>query len=62
MRNAYRVLVGIPEEKGQLGKWEDYAEMNDKDIEGRTWPGFILSHCRGHWLALTNTAMGFLIP
>jgi hypothetical protein len=44
MRNTYRILVGIPEEKKPRRRWEDNFEMYLKGIrregvDGSNWIG-----------------------
>lgn len=45
-RNAYRILVGKPEEKKPLGRFgcrlKENIEMNLKKQDGRVWNGLIL--------------------
>jgi hypothetical protein len=65
-RNAYRILVGKPEGKRQLGRprrgWEDNIKMDLKEIG---WGGmdFIdLAQDRDQWRALVNTVMNLRVP
>jgi hypothetical protein len=43
--NAYKILVGKPEGKGQLGRpkhrWLDNIRMGLREIEWKVWTGFI---------------------
>jgi hypothetical protein len=45
LRNAYSILVGVPEGKRQIGRprrrWEDNMRTDLREIGGNTWIGFI---------------------
>jgi hypothetical protein len=45
MRNAYKILIGIPERKRPLGRpnyrWKDNIRVNLKEIGLEVWTGFI---------------------
>jgi hypothetical protein len=45
MGNAYKILVGNPEEKRPLGRhkysWEDNIKMDIREIGGKVWTEFI---------------------
>jgi hypothetical protein len=65
-RNAYRILVGKPEEKRPLGRsrrrWVDNIKM---DLRERGWDDIDwidLAEDRNQWRALVNTAMNFWVP
>jgi hypothetical protein len=65
-RNAYRILVGKPEEKSPLGRprrrWVDNIKTDLRQIE---WDGMDrtnLSQDRDPWRALVNTAMNLRVP
>jgi len=66
-RGAYRVLVGKPEGKRQLGKprhrWEDNIKM---DLQEVGWGGGVdwtdLAQDRDKWQALANAVMIFRVP
>jgi hypothetical protein len=60
-RNAYRILVGKPEEKRPLGRprrmWMDNIKIDLRDI------GWIeLAENRDQWRALVNTVMNLRVP
>jgi hypothetical protein len=61
IRNAYKILVGKPEGKRQLGRprlrWVDNIKMHLREIrlEGVDW--IHLALVRDRWRALTKTAM-----
>jgi hypothetical protein len=61
IRNAYKILVGIPEGKRPLGRfrpvWEDNIRIDIREIryEGVDW--IDLAHDRDQWRALVNTVM-----
>jgi hypothetical protein len=44
-RNAYKILVGKPEEKSPLGtsrhKWEDNVRMDLREIGEKVWNGYV---------------------
>jgi hypothetical protein len=60
-RNAYRILLGKPEEKRQLGRprrrWVDNTKMDLREMgwDGVNWIN--LAEDRGQWRALVNTVM-----
>jgi hypothetical protein len=65
-RNAYRILVGMPEGKRPLGKlrrrWVDNIKMELGEIE---WDGMVwidLTQNRDQWRALVNTVMNLRVP
>jgi hypothetical protein len=65
MRNAYKILVLKPEEKGPLGRprnrWK-YIKMYLKEIglEGVDW--IYMAQDRNQWQVLVNTVMNLLVP
>jgi hypothetical protein len=65
-RGVYRVLVGRPEGKRQLGRprrrWEDNIELDLREIriEGANW--IQLAEDRVQWRALVNTVMNLRSP
>jgi hypothetical protein len=40
-RGAYRVLVGKPEGKSPLGRWEDNIKMDLDEVRWMAWTGLI---------------------
>jgi hypothetical protein len=61
-RNAYKTLVGKPDERRPLGRqrcrWVDILKRISEKQDEVVWPGFI-------WLrieALENTTMNFRVP
>jgi hypothetical protein len=65
-RNAYRILVGKPEEKRPLGRprsrWVDNIKIDLRETE---WDGMDLidlADDRDQWRALVNTAMNIRVP
>jgi hypothetical protein len=64
-RNAYRILVGMPEGKRPLGrprsKWVDNIKMDLSEIgwDGMDW--IYLAQDRDQWKALVNTVMNFRV-
>jgi hypothetical protein len=65
-RNAYRILVGNPEEKRPLRRprrsWVDNIRMDLREIgwDGRDW--IELSQDRNPWRNLVNTMMNLRVP
>ena len=65
-RGVYRVLVGKPEGKRQLGRprrrWEDNIKM-DLQEGGRGYGDWMeLAKDRDRWWALVSTVMNFRVP
>jgi hypothetical protein len=65
-RNAYMILVGMPEGKRPLGrpryKWENNIKM---DLREKGWGGMDwidLAQDRDQWRALVNTVMNLRVP
>jgi hypothetical protein len=65
-RNAYRILVGKPEGKRQVGRprrrWVDNVKIDLREIEWDGMDWIDLAHGRDQWRALVNTVMIFRIP
>jgi hypothetical protein len=65
-RNAYRILMGNPERKRQLGrprrKWVNNIKMNFREIgwDGMGW--IHLAQDRHQCRALMNTVMNLRVP
>jgi hypothetical protein len=65
-RNAYRILVGNPQGKRQLGiprrRWVDKIKMDQRDIgwDGGDW--IDLAQDRDQWRALVNAVMNIRVP
>jgi hypothetical protein len=65
-RNAYRILVGMPEGKRTLGRlrrrWVDNIKMDLREIgwDGGDW--IYLAQNRDQWRALVNTVMNLRVP
>jgi hypothetical protein len=65
-RNAYRILVEMPEGKRPLGRsrrrWMDNIKMDLREIgwDGMNW--IYLPHNRDLWRALVNTVMNLRVP
>jgi len=66
MRIVYRLLVGKPEGKRQLGRprrrWDDNIKMGLPEVgcEGMDWVE--LTHGRDRWRALVNAVMNLRVP
>jgi hypothetical protein len=65
-RNAYRILVGKPEQKRPLGRprrrWVDNIEIDLREIgwDGVYW--IELAQNRDQWRTLVNTLMNLQVP
>ena len=65
-RGVYRVLVGKPEGKRQLGRprhrWEDNIKMDLQEVTcgGMDW--IELAQDRGKWRTLVNAVMNLRVP
>jgi hypothetical protein len=65
-KNAYRILVGTPEGKRQLGrlrpKWVDNIEIDltEKGWDGMDW--IDLANERYQWRALVNMVVNVWVP
>jgi hypothetical protein len=61
-RGAYRVLVGRPEGKRPLGRWEDNIKMDlgEIGIDGANW--IRLAQDRVQLRAFVNTVMNLPVP
>jgi hypothetical protein len=65
-RSAYRILVGRPEERQQLGRlrhrWEDNIKMALQEVgwEGMDW--IELAQDRDRWRTLVNAVMNVRVP
>jgi hypothetical protein len=65
-RDVYRVLVGKPEEKRQLGRprcrWEDNIKIYLQEVGcgGTDW--IYVVEDRDRWRAIVNAVMNILIP
>jgi hypothetical protein len=65
-RNSYRILVGEPKRKRQLGRsrrrWVDNIKTN---LRERGWDGIDwidLAQDKDQWRALVNTVMNLRVP
>jgi hypothetical protein len=65
-RNAYRILVGKPEEKRSLGRprhrWVDNIKIDLREIGRDVMDWIDLAQNRGRWRALVNTVMNLRVP
>jgi hypothetical protein len=65
-RNAYRILVGKPEEKRPLGRprrsWEDNIRIDLREIGWGVMDWIDLARDRDQWRALVNTVMNLRVP
>jgi hypothetical protein len=65
-RNAYRILVGQPEEKRPLGRprcrWVGNIKMDLREIRSDGVDWIDRAQDRDHWSALVNTVLNFRVP
>jgi hypothetical protein len=65
-RNAYRILVGMPEGKRLPGRprrrWVDNIKMDLREIGGDGMDWIDLAQNRDQWRALVNTIMNLRVP
>jgi hypothetical protein len=65
-RNAYRILVGKPEEKRSLGRprrrWENNIRMDLREMGWGGMDGIDLAQDRDQWKALVSTVMNLRVP
>ena len=65
-RNAYRVLVGKPEEKRPLEKprlrWEDNMKVDLKEVGYDPGDWIDLAEDRDQWLAYVRADMNLRVP
>ena len=65
-RNAYRVLVGKPEEKRPLGRprrrWEDNIKMDLKEVACDPGEWIDLAEDREQWRAYVRAVMNLRVP
>jgi hypothetical protein len=63
-RGVYRVLVGKPEGKRQLGRrrWEDNIKMDLQEVGGGCGDWMELAQDWDRWRALVSTVMNLRVP
>jgi hypothetical protein len=65
-RGVYRVLVGKPEGKRQLGRprlrWKDSVKMDLHEVGCGDTDWIELAQDRDRWRALVGTVMNFRVP
>jgi hypothetical protein len=65
-RNAYRILVGMPEGKRPLGRprhrWVDNIKMNLREIGWDSMDWTDLAQDRDQWMALVNAVINLRVP
>jgi len=65
-RDVYRVLVGKPEGKRQLGRlrlrWEDNIKMDLQEVGCGSMDWIELAQDRNRWRALVNMVMNIRVP
>ena len=64
-RGVYKVLVGKPDGKSQLGRprrtWEDNIKMDLREVGGGCGDWMQLAKDRDGWRALVSTVMNFRV-
>jgi hypothetical protein len=64
-RNAYRILVGMPEGKRPLGRpthrWMDNIKINLREIRWAVIEWIHLAQDRDQWRALVNTIINLRV-
>jgi hypothetical protein len=65
-QNAYRVLVGKPEGKRQVGRprcrWEDNIKMDFREVESHGMVWINLARDTDQWWALVNMVINLQVP
>jgi hypothetical protein len=65
-RGVYRVFVGKPEGKRQLGKsrrrWEDNTKMDLQEVGCGDMEWIELAQVRDRWRALASEVINFRVP
>jgi hypothetical protein len=65
-RNAYRLLVGKPEEKNPLGRsrrrWVDNIRMDLGEVEWGDMDWIDLAKDKNRWKALVNSVLNLGVP
>ena len=65
-RGVYRILVGKPERKRQLGRkrrrWEDNIKMDLQEVGCGDMDWIELAEDRDRWRALVNAVMNLRVP
>jgi hypothetical protein len=65
-RNAYRILAGMPEGKGPLGRprrrWVDNIKMDLREIGWNGVDWIDMAQDRDQWRALVNTVLNLRVP
>jgi hypothetical protein len=65
-RNAYRLLVGKPEERRPLGRprrrWMDNIRMDLVEVRWGDVDLIGLAHDRDRWRALVNSVLNLRVP
>jgi hypothetical protein len=65
-RNAYRILMGKPEENRLLGtprrRWVDNIKMVLREVKWDSTDWIDLARDRAQWRALVNTVLNLRVP
>jgi hypothetical protein len=64
--NSYRIFVGKPEGKRQLGRprrrWVDNIKIDFREIERDVMDWIDLDHDKDQWRDVVNTVMNLRVP
>jgi hypothetical protein len=60
-RNAYRILVGMPEGKRPRRRWVDNIKMDLRELGWDVVDWIELAQDRDQWMALVNTVMNLRV-
>jgi hypothetical protein len=59
---VHRVLVGKPEGRRPMGRWEDNIKMYIQKVRGGCGDWMERAQDRDRWRALVSTVMNFRVP
>jgi hypothetical protein len=62
VRGAYNILVGRPERRRPLGRWEDNIKMDLREIGFGDVDWIHLAQDRDRWRDIVNMVMNLQVP